>query len=87
VNAANGATARGVALQRAREEGDALALCGQLREHLALNGGRWGAFDARQRTAEAILLQARIERRDGLLPHERSGGVEQHERAEHDQHP
>ncbi len=81
---ADGAVGRGVALEPAREIGDAVLL-GELRQRQPLGGAGLGVFDPAQRPPEMILLEFGVQRGERLLPEERDGAVDQHERAEHDQ--
>ena len=84
VNTANGRAGFCVALQPARQEGDA-ALLGESHQLRVLGGVGLGAFDSAQRTLEVILFEFCVQRGDWLLPHERHGAVDQRERPQDDQ--
>ena len=76
----------GAALQAARQERHAAAHVGQIHERALFDGRRCRAFDLRQRTAQVVLAQFRVQRGERLLPHERDPGVDEREHAGEDQH-
>jgi hypothetical protein len=84
-NAADRGAVGGVALGLVGEVLDTAALVGEAGQRASLDRRGRGAFDLAQFTAQMVLFQERVERRDRLLPDERHDGIHERQGTEDDQ--
>ncbi len=81
----DGRTVAGMAFELTRQIADPGLLIRQARERAALDGCRRGTFYGTQVTAEMVLHDRRVQRRQRLLPDDRDQSVHQRQHTEHDQ--